>query len=201
MANPLDTDAGTELFKHYETEYQLVAADLVQKLDQIAELSGEPRKAALSAAERALEETGELLDQMAMEKQNVPSSARTAINRRIRDYKTDVDAHKRKLQSLAGDRAALFGSRYRDSPDGSGYNPGSGGADDINLQRQQLLSGTDRLDRSTQRLRASQALASETEAIGASTLANLHQQREVIEHTTMTLHQSEGYGECLGVLG
>ncbi|KAK3955588.1 t-SNARE [Pseudoneurospora amorphoporcata] len=186
MANMLDSEAGTELFKHYETEYQLVQADLVQKLDQITELTGEPRKAALSTAERALEEAGELLDQMNMEKQNVPSSSRTAINKRLRDYRSDVDKHRRKLQTLATDRSALFGGRYTD-------NPGSSGGDRHFEQRQQLLSGTDRLDRSTQRLKASQALAAETEAIGASTLADLHRQREVIEHTTTILYESEGY--------
>jgi len=186
MATPLDTDAGTELFKNYETEYQLVQADLVQKLDQIVELSGEPRKAALSAAERALEETGELLDQMQMEKQNVPSAQRAAINRRLRDYKTDVDGYRRKLRTLADDKSALFGSRYTD-------NPGSSSGDAHFEQRQQLLSGTDRLDRSTQRLKASQALANETEAIGANTLAQLQQQRETIDHTTRVLYESEGY--------
>ena len=185
MSNPLDTDAGTELFRHYETEFQLVQADLTQKLDQINELSGEPRKAALSAAERALEETDELLGQMQMEKQNVPSSQRTSINRRLRDYKTDVDGYRRKLRTLAEDRSALFGGRYSD-------NPGSS-ADAHLQQRQQLLSGTDRLDRSTQRLKASQALANETEAIGANTLAQLQQQRETIDHTTRVLNESEGY--------
>lgn len=53
--------------------------------------------------------------------------------------------------------------------------------------------GTDRLDRSTQRLKASQALANDTEAIGASTLAQLQQQRETIDHTTRVLYESEGY--------
>ncbi len=53
--------------------------------------------------------------------------------------------------------------------------------------------GTDRLDRSTQRLKASQALAYETEAVGANTLAQLQQQRETIDHTTRVLYESEGY--------
>ena len=44
MANPLDTDAGSELFSSYEAELKLVQADLNQKLDQIPELSGEDRK-------------------------------------------------------------------------------------------------------------------------------------------------------------
>lgn len=46
MANPLDTDAGSELFSNYEAEINLVLADLNQTLDQIPELTGEERKAA-----------------------------------------------------------------------------------------------------------------------------------------------------------
>ena len=59
--NPLDVDAGTELFASYETDFKLVQADLSQKLDQIPELSGEPRNAAVSQAQRALEEGEELV--------------------------------------------------------------------------------------------------------------------------------------------
>ena len=61
MSNPLDTEAGSELFSSYEAEYKLVQADLMQKLDQIPDLSGEPRKASISKAERALEEAEELV--------------------------------------------------------------------------------------------------------------------------------------------
>ena len=61
MSNPLDTDAGSELFSSYEAELKLVQADLSQKLDQITELSGEPRKSAVRLAERSLEEANELV--------------------------------------------------------------------------------------------------------------------------------------------
>lgn len=61
MSNPLDTDAGSELFESYSAEFRLVEADLAQKLDTIPELAGEPRKAAISQAERALEEAEELV--------------------------------------------------------------------------------------------------------------------------------------------
>jgi vesicle transport through interaction with t-SNAREs protein 1 len=185
MANPLDTDAGSELFTSYEAEFKLVQADLTQKLDQIPDLSGEPRKAAISQAERALEEADELLGQMRLEKQNIPTASRNKVNQRFRNYETETDGARRKLTNLSSDRSALFGSRYRDEPSGSS---------DLQLeQRQQLLSGTDRLDRSTQRLKNSQALAAETEAIGASTLADLGRQREVIENTHGRLLESEGY--------
>jgi len=183
MSNPLDTDAGSELFSSYEAELKLVQAELNQKLDQISELSGEPRKAAVHEAERALDEANEMLDQMRIEKQNIPSSSRNKVNQRFRNFETDVDVAKRKLKSLSDDRSALFGNRYTDNPN----------ADAQLEQRQQLLSGTDRLERSSQRLRDSQRIALETEDIGRGTLGDLARQRETIIHTQANLHESEGY--------
>ncbi|KAG9704503.1 hypothetical protein KCU60_g23700, partial [Aureobasidium melanogenum] len=54
-------------------------------------------------------------------------------------------------------------------------------------------SGTDRLDRSSGRLRESQRIALETEDIGRNTLADLARQREVIEHSRDVLLEGEGY--------
>jgi len=133
-----------------------------------------------------MQETKELLDQMQLEKQNIPSSSRASINRRLRDYATDVDGHRRKLRAMTDDRAALFGARFSDNPDA--------GPDDANLeQRQQLLAGTERLERSSGRLRESQRVALETEEVGRNTLADLGRQRETIERTRVTLQDSEGY--------
>ena len=183
MANPLDTDAGSELFSNYEAELKLVQADLSQKLDQISELSGEPRKAAVAQAERALEEANEILDSMRLEKQNIPQNSKQKVNQRFRNYESDVDAAKRKLKSTQDDKQRLLGNRYTDNP----------AQDDQLEQRQQLLSGTDRLERSSGRLRESQRVALETEDIGRNTLADLSRQRETIEHTRGTLLESEGY--------
>ncbi|KAL4970813.1 v-SNARE protein VTI1 [Aspergillus stella-maris] len=182
MSNPLDTDAGSEMFSSYETELNLVQADLNQKLDQIAEQSGEQRNSTIRQAERSLEEATELLDQMRLEKQNIPSSARSKVNSRFRNYQTDVDEAKRKLKSLSDDRKALFGDRYTDDPQ-----------DEHLEQRQQLLSGTDRLERSSARLQESQRIALETEGVGANILRDLGVQRETIQHTRDNLGQSEGY--------
>lgn len=183
MSGLLDSEAGSERFSSYEAELKLVQADLNQKLDQIPELSGEPRKAAVRQAERALEEANELLDQMRIEKPNIPAPAKSKINQRFRNFESDIDGLKRKLKSLSDDRKALFGSRYTDSPT----------TDDQLEQRQQLLSGTDRLERSSGRLRESQRIALETEDIGRNTLADLSRQRETIEHTRTTLLESESY--------
>ncbi|KAI4240091.1 MAG: hypothetical protein L6R40_005330 [Gallowayella cf. fulva] len=183
MSNPLDTDAGSELFSSYEAELKLVQADLNQKLDQISELSGEPRKSAIRLAERTLDEANELLGQMRIEKQNIPSATRSKVNQRFRNFESDIDGQKRKLKTLSDDRKALFGNRYSDNPD----------SDQQLEQRQQLLSGTERLDRSSQRLRDSQRIANETEGIGRDTLADLQLQRETIQHTRMNMLESEGY--------
>lgn len=122
---------------------------------------------------------------MRLEKQNIPSATRTKVNQRFRNFTTDIDTCKRKLKALSEDRKALFGDRYTDDEPSS---------NDVLLeQRQQMLSGTDRLGRSTDRIRESQRVANETEQIGASTLADLHSQRSVIEHTRGTLLESEGY--------
>ncbi|KIW90216.1 uncharacterized protein Z519_08860 [Cladophialophora bantiana CBS 173.52] len=187
MANPLDTDAGSELFSTYEAELKLVQADVNQKLDQIPELAGEERKAVIRGAERAIDEAKELLDQMNLEKSNIPTSQRSKVNSRFRNHQSDIDTLQRKLKSLAeSERKQLFGDRYTDDPDA--------GPRDAQLeQRQQLLSGTERLGRSSDRLRESHRIALETEQIGASTLADLHQQRNVIENTHRNLLQSEGY--------
>lgn len=120
---------------------------------------------------------------MRLEKANIPSAARSKINQRFRNYESDIDAAKRRLRSSSEDRKALFDNRYSDNPT----------TDDQLEQRQQLLSGTDRLDRSSQRLRESQRVAHETENIGRDTLADLQVQGETIQHTRMTMLESEGY--------
>lgn len=124
---------------------------------------------------------------MQLERANIPTNARARANQRFRDMQTSVDKSQRKLSALKEDRSALFGNRERYSDD-----PSSAG-DAQAEQRQQLLSGSDRLDRSTQRLKNSQRLANETEAIGASTLGELYRQRGVIENTNARLYESEGY--------
>ena len=61
MSNLIDAEAGTERFGGYEAELKLMQADLSQQIEQIKETTGEPRKAAISRAERALEEADELV--------------------------------------------------------------------------------------------------------------------------------------------
>jgi len=182
----LDTDPGSELFSSYEADFKLAQADISQKLDQIPELSGEPRKAAIRAAERAVDEADEILGQMSLEVNNIPSNQHSKVKPRVRNYTSDLDASRRALLKFSqnADRDALFGKR--------GNENGRSG-DAVADQRQQLLSGTDRLERSSQRLQDAQRTANETEGIGANILSDLYGQRTVITNTHNTLNESERY--------
>jgi hypothetical protein len=57
----MDTDMGTELFAGYENDFNLIIADISSKLQGLQDQDGEPRKAAIRAAERAIEEAEEIV--------------------------------------------------------------------------------------------------------------------------------------------
>ncbi|VVT45186.1 uncharacterized protein SAPINGB_P000666 [Magnusiomyces paraingens] len=187
MANLMDND----LISKYESEFGLTSTEITQKLDALTtEVDKDQRKKLLSSVERAIEEAYEILDQLAVEIQNIPSAARGPYNGRLRDYRASLDKAKRDVKR-AGEESArveLFGSRA--------LNSGIPGAssDDIALdQRQQLLQGTASLERSSQRLRDSQRLANETEQIGANILSDLRGQREQISNARNTLMEADGH--------
>lgn len=181
----LDSSPGSELFASYETDFRLLYTDLTQKLQELSSLSGEERRAAIRTAERAIDEADELLGQMSLEVSNIPSPSRQKPRARLRNYTSDLDSARSTILKAAAsaDRDALFGNR--------GGNGGSG--DVVTDQRQQLLSGTERLERSSQRLRDSERIARETEGIGGRVLEDLRGQRERIAQTHDTLNDSERY--------
>ncbi|OLL24399.1 Vesicle transport v-SNARE protein vti1 [Neolecta irregularis DAH-3] len=180
----MDLDPTTEAFQSYETDFKLVLADVSQNLDQATEEKGEPRKAALNAAQRAIDEALEIYGQMEFEVANIPQGSRGKVNTRLRTNKIDLDRFKREISKLRSeaDRESLLGNRYTDP-------------DDIDAldQRVRLLSGTDRLERSSQRLRDSQRLAHETEGLGAGILTDLRGQREQLQNTRDMLLETDGY--------
>lgn len=185
-------EGGSELFASYEADFKLVFAGIQQKVGQIPELvpGSEARKAAISAAERAIDEADEIITQMSLEINNIPSTAKTKPRQRLRNYSSELDAARGSLLKFAQnmDRDALFGDRRGAAAGGSG-----GGADAVASQRQQLLRGTQSLERSSQRLLESERIARDTESIGASILGDLSAQRDQIVHTHNSLNDSERY--------
>lgn len=148
----------------------------------------EERKQVLKAVENATDECLELLEQMSIEVQNIPSTERAPYNTKLRQYRAQVDQSKGRLKDFLDDqdRSELFGSRYTDSEagvDGEGHD----------AQRKKLLSNNASLERTSERLRDSQRIAIETESVGGNILNDLRAQREQILGSRNTLLAADNY--------
>ncbi|CAH6720206.1 t-SNARE Vti1p [[Candida] jaroonii] len=172
------------LFDNYESDFQLAIQDAKSKLSSVPSINDpEQRKSALRSIEHATDECLELIDQMNLEVQNLPSNQRSSYNTKIRQYKSQINESKNDLKKLLDDqdKFELFGNRYTDD-------------DDLqDGQRKQLLSNNSSLERSSERLRESQRIALETENIGGNILNDLRAQREQISGTRNTLLAADGY--------
>ncbi|KAK6455219.1 t-SNARE [Scheffersomyces xylosifermentans] len=177
----------SELFETYESDFQLALSEAKSKLAQISAVEGEQRKSYLRAIEGAIEEGQEVLDQMAIEVQNLPTNQRSSYNTKIRQYKSQIDDNKARLSQLLDnqDKHELFGNRYSDN------DLESGSLQD--QQRKQLLGNNASLERSSQRLKDSQRVALETESIGGNILNDLRSQREQISGARNTLMTADSY--------
>lgn len=176
-----------DLFATYESDFELAIGEAKTKLPQLANADALTRKVLLKLIEGACDEALEVLDQMGIEIQNLPTLQRLSYNTKLRQYRKDVEDTKLRLDHEVStqDRHELFGSRYRDSGD----------IDDD--QRRQLLQNNLSLERLSQRLNDSQRIALETEQIGLSILNDLTYQRDQIQGSRNTLSQAELYVDRL----
>lgn len=188
MSISLDDSVDSSVFGQYEADFQYTYQDLTQKLEDMQSLPAGERKSAVNGLNSLIDEAYEIIDQMAVEVQSIPSGSRAKFNSKIRTYRADVDRSKRQVKSLAEDvdRGLLFGDR--DQRVDEQY------SDDLgNSQRQELLGTQQRLEQSSERLRDSQRVANETETIGAGILNDLRGQREQIVNSRNTLSDADTY--------
>ncbi|KAK6202897.1 t-SNARE [Scheffersomyces amazonensis] len=178
-----------DLFANYESDFKFALQEAKSKLDQISTIQGDERKLYLKGIENAIEEGLEMIDQMAIEVQNLPTNQRSSYNTKIRQYKSQVDESKSRLNQILDneDKRELFGGRYSDNGNGEF-------GDSIHdQQRKQLLNNNSSLERSSQRLKDSQRIALETESVGGDILNNLRTQREQIQGSRLTLSTADTY--------
>lgn len=167
----------SDRFDSYEKEFKALYDDLSARIED-----PQAQTPSVSELQRLVDEGYELLDQLALEVQSIPSGSRSSYNSKIRNYRSNLDKAKRKITTAGqeADRSALFANRSTND-------------DDVgSSQRQQLLSGQQSLERSSDRLRESQRVANETEFIGASILSDLRGQREQIGNAHRTLIEADG---------
>jgi len=179
----------TSLFDSYEQDFEQIIDSIRQKLDGDAQTgAGEQRKAALRRVEMELDEADELVSQMEIEIQGMPSSIRPQYTTRAKGAKTTLGRFKKQAKDLHAQstRAELLsnvsGSPFRDSVDS---------VDGNNGDRTRLLAGTSLLEDGSRRLADSHRVALETEEQGADILRSLRGQREQIENARDTLRSAD----------
>jgi len=143
----------------------------------------------LTRVERELDEADEMVSQMEIEFQSIPSAVRSQYHARLRSAKTNLQSYKKLLADSRTQlaRADLFSSNANPNGGFSSSDEPYGASND----RTRLLAGTTILEQGTKRLQQSQQLAIETETHGAEILLNLRTQREQIENSRDTLQRAD----------
>ncbi|EPX71241.1 SNARE Vti1 [Schizosaccharomyces octosporus yFS286] len=169
----------------YEQEYRLLAADIEEKLNDLARTAD---NTASQACQRLLNEIDEVIGQIEIEAGSVPTAERGALNGRIRSYRAKLEEWRNifKTEMANANRKALFGQRDTTADEYKGV-------DQDYDQRTRLLHGNSRLEEASQRLLESQRVANETEGVGANILRDLHGQRNQLEHSLGVLGETSGH--------
>jgi len=181
----------TALFDSYEQDFIQFIETIRERLDTTnsEDVKNEQKRSTLSRVERELDEADEMVSQMEIEIQSIPSSIRSQYHTRLRSAKADLQKYKKLLADSRTQlaRADLLSSKA--NPTG-GYSS----SDDpyaTSSDRTRLLAGTEILEQGTKRLQQSQQLALETENQGAEILVNLRSQREQIDNSRDTLQRAD----------
>ncbi|KAM3304299.1 vesicle transport v-SNARE 12 [Capsicum chacoense] len=171
----------SEVFEGYERQYCELSVNLSRKCNSAALLpDGEPKKQQTSELNVGLDDADVLIRKMDLEARSLPPSLKATLLAKLREYKSDLNKLKKEVNKLA-----LIGANQaaRDLDSGM-MDPHAASAN----QRERLAMATERLDQSSDRIRESRRTALETEDLGVSILAELHQQRETLLHSHNKLH-------------
>ncbi|KAM3359089.1 vesicle transport v-SNARE 12 [Capsicum galapagoense] len=171
----------SEVFEGYERQYCELSVNLSRKCNSAALLpDGEPKKQQTSELNVGLDDADVLIRKMDLEARSLPPSLKATLLAKLREYKSDLNKLKKEVNKLA-----LIGANQAAHDLDSGMmDPHAASAN----QRERLAMATERLDQSSDRIRESRRTALETEDLGVSILAELHQQRETLLHSHNKLH-------------
>ncbi|XAR51709.1 hypothetical protein NMG60_11006422 [Bertholletia excelsa] len=172
----------SEVFEGYERQYCELSANLTRKCTSASALDGEQKKQKFSEIQVGVDEAESLIRKMDLEARSLQPNVKAVLLAKLREYRSDLNnlkAEVKRITSTNTNQAArneLLESRLADE--------GKVSAD----QRARLLMSTERLGKSSDRIRESRRTMLETEELGVSILQDLHQQRQSLLHAHNTLH-------------
>lgn len=144
-------------------------------------LDGEQKKQKISEIKAGLDEAESLIRKMDLEARSLQPNVKAVLLAKLREYKSDVNNLKAEVKRIT---STSLNQAARDDLLESGM------ADTLTVsadQRSRLMMSTERLNKSTDRVRESRRTMLETEELGVSILQDLHQQRQSLLHANTTV--------------
>ncbi|KAK9926048.1 hypothetical protein M0R45_023302 [Rubus argutus] len=166
----------SDVFEGYERQYCELSANLSIIVD------GEQKKQRTAEIKAASDEADDLLRKMDLEARSLQPSTKATLLAKVREYKTDLINLKSQVKRVTtleishSARHELLESGEADTLTAS------------NDQRGRLLMTTERINQSSDRIKASRRTMLETEELGVSIVQDLHQQRQSLLYASNTLH-------------
>ncbi|CAI0431674.1 unnamed protein product [Linum tenue] len=186
----------SEVFEGYERQYCELSANLSRRCTSASALDGELKKQKLSEIKVTLEDAESLIRKMDLEARSLPPNVKAVLLAKLREYKSDLNNLKSEVKRIAsGDLNAAA----RDELLESGLSDAVTASAD---HRSRLMTSTERLNQSDERIKDSRRTMLETEELGVSLLQDLHQQRQSLLRGHDTLHGvDDNLGRSKRVLG
>ncbi|KAI3699712.1 hypothetical protein L2E82_44177 [Cichorium intybus] len=182
-------DEMSETFEGYERQYCELSASLSKKCTSATLLDGEQKKQKISEIKAGIDQAESLIRKMDTEARSLPPNVKAVLLAKLREYKSDLNNLKSEIKRIA---STNLNQAARDELLESGMADATAVSAD---QRGRLLMSTERLNKSSDRVRDSRRTMLETEELGVSLLQDLHQQRESLLRAHGTLH---GVDENIG---
>ncbi|OWA52237.1 putative Vesicle transport through interaction with t-SNAREs-like protein 1B [Hypsibius exemplaris] len=181
---------GYDRFVTLVDELRVCISSMERKLDRRLPTlpNGEEKKRIIRELEGELEESQRLLREMQLEADadlQVPSSYRQQLTTQIKDFRAQVEQLRVRVTKVKAEdqnRGTLS--------DGRSVNQNPFFDPQETANRSRLLQGRAVLERTSDSLGRSLAIASETERVGGETVGELHHQRESLEHTRARLEET-----------
>ncbi|CAF2035633.1 hypothetical protein BRARA_I00336 [Brassica rapa] len=172
----------SRVFEGYERQYCELSANLSKKCTSAIALDGEQKKQKLSEIKSGVEDAETLIKKMDLEVRSLPPSVKSSLLVKLREYKSDLNNFKTEVKRIT---SGNLNASARDELLEAGM------ADTVTAsadQRSRLMMSTDRLGRTTDRIKDSRKTMLETEELGVSILQDLHGQRQSLLRAHETLH-------------
>eukprot|EP01117_Protostelium_nocturnum_P003569 TRINITY_DN1472_c0_g1_i1.p1 TRINITY_DN1472_c0_g1~~TRINITY_DN1472_c0_g1_i1.p1 ORF type:complete len:221 (-),score=55.57 TRINITY_DN1472_c0_g1_i1:52-714(-) len=156
-----------DYFDQYEKEFTKKHGIVKERLNQISNLSGEKRKAAVQETQRLFDEVNHTFVKLEEESTRGAKAVVRKNQAKIKGLQTELSRTQQSLDHLL----LTEGTQPRDQ-----YGFNNKGGDDDNRRR--LLMNNDILDDSTNRINSSHRMATDIENTGAATLSKMEGQKE-----------------------